>query len=606
MVRVKVEASDKSEDGKIRVRHIGVFLYLTYMLWIVLTEWINFIPKVLAGLSPAAGIAEVVALLAVIGLFYCGWGRLEFDLKKPEKGKVICAVILALMGTCISVFPDSGFDTLNYHIIAQNPKFENYFVEDFGYGNFQVWGFRLCDRMFFYFRKLLGYRYGTMLNTVSIIISFTQVYDILGSLTGEGKEDTAAKRIVCNRALWALAIILPLDVIMMFGSYCVDAAVLPVGLFIISMISDTMEDRVDSTKIALFAFCCGLMIGGKLTNIVYVVPCVIAFVVIHIRDFRLRDWFISILLGMSGCLEYLIFNTICTGNPIFPYYNTIFKSVYYPVADFKDGRWGGQNLFEKAFWAVYAVFKPSYRLSEIYDSKSLLLLLGLVTGAVLAVFSVIKIIRREVPDKRITVLLLIAFFSTELWGFTTGISRYFIFGRVLWGILAYYGVKRVVARYPNIITYAGGDVLSLGITACVVMNTVLAVSIGGWSATWRSFAQFRDELPKVMRDHYPKEQTDITMFALTDPMSMGIAELIEPDAYVFQISYNAETEYDEMLLMGEKIRQYGYGIDLRRAENLDVAEYTEGLAEKGLVIESVSEFDTPLGAYQGIRLKVND
>ncbi|MCR5404023.1 MAG: hypothetical protein K6E91_09450 [Butyrivibrio sp.] len=733
------------EAGKIRVRHIGLFVYLVYMLWIVLVEWINFIPKVLLGKNLQMGIAEAAAACGVAAILCAVRSRIQFDLKKPERGVVIGSLIMAVYGLSISVFPDSGFDTLNYHIIAQNPKFENFFVEDFGYGNFQVWGFRLCDRMFFYFRELLGYRYGTLLNTTAIIISFTLVMDILKTLTGEnevgkngaGKNEAGTKeaagrvqRIVCNRTLWALGIVLPLDTIMIFGSYYVDVATLPVGLFIISTIIDSVKassaPTATSLKIAVFAVSCGFLVGGKMTNIVYAAPCVIIYVLINFRSFRVRDWITSILLGISCFSEYLVFNLICTGNPVFPYFNTFFRSEYYPLEDFKDPRWGGTNAFEKTFWAVYAAVRPDYRQSEIYDMGSFLLLLGIISGAALMVYGVIRLIgkaaikrkigngqadaqrlsvagsiientadenttgkktvnentisknisdenttdkkivndktiSKNIPDenptgkkivnentiskkiadgyttsiksvnekfvgkafidKQIFIILAITVISAILWGFTTGVSRYYIFGRILWGMIAYYVVRKVVTSRPGAVTYALSSIFSLIIIVCMAWNFALSTAIGGWSVKWRTFERFRNELSQVFRDRYPKENTGIEMFVITDSKAMGLAELIEPEAYTFFLGYDAGPETDEDAILREKFEEYGYGIDLKKTEALeeygygialqkaevfDFTGYSDALAAKGFSSGPVTEYDTPLGVYKGIRLKATD
>lgn len=592
--------SEKKE--KIEIHHLGFFVYIVYMLWIVLVEWINFGYKMIFLHNLHVGVAETIALLIFGAFFYINRNNLSIDLKRPDKEVIIGAALLFVTGAFISFFPDTGFDTLNYHIIAQNPNFENYFTEDFAYGNFQVWGFRMCDRMFFYFRKLLGYRFGTILNTLALIVSFTLVYELLGELTQEDDPDRI-KKLVCNRLVWSLAIILSLDAIMMFGSYYVDAITMPLGVYAISTVIRTYRERTDSKKIAVFALICGLWIGGKLTNVVYVVPCVIVYVFFHFRDFKLWDWISSIALGVLSFAEYLVFNYVCTGNPLFPYYNTIFKSIYFPHMDFKDLRWGGQNTFEKIFWVAYAAVKPEYRQSEIWDKRNALLMAGLVSGLMLIIYSIFMLLRKKQFEKEILILLSIAVSSAVLWGFTTGVGRYYMFGRVMWGIIAYYGVRRILMIRPMMLPGVISAALSCIILGSVCLNLVDSVKQGGWSYSIRSLPLFIMQFPRIFRDRGTDVKGGTGLYLHSDPMSMGVAELIEPDAYSYQLSYDFETECDKDGILKEKLDQYGYGVDFHNRSFWDIEAYTERINSRGFVIEDVISYDTEIDVYEGFCLK---
>lgn len=117
--------------------------------------------------------------------------------------------------------------------------------------------------------------------------------------------------------------------------------------------------------------------------------------IFHIKELRIKDWFCAVLGGIYPFGMYLIFNYVCTGNPVFPYYNSIFKSVYFSANNFKDVRWGGTNLLEKIFWIVYAAFRPSYRQSEIFDFAPGTLIVGLVGTAIITILLGINFLREK-------------------------------------------------------------------------------------------------------------------------------------------------------------------------------------------------------------------
>ena len=173
-----------SRTTKVTIRNPLLALYLIYIVFIVNIEWINFITQQI-GLELSFGIAEGISASILIVFLY--FKRNSFSLKKLKvNAEVIIGAFLILgYGGVMSVYPDTGIDTFNYHLIAQNPRFINYFVEDYGYGNLQAWIFRLADRLFYYFRYFLGFRYGTILNTFILVVCFTQIYSLLDEILRE-------------------------------------------------------------------------------------------------------------------------------------------------------------------------------------------------------------------------------------------------------------------------------------------------------------------------------------------------------------------------------------------------------------------------------------
>ena len=265
--------------------------FLLYILTIIGTEWINFI-LYFCDVEIKVGIAEGISLIICLLVLWINRKKVEISPVTLNYQKLIGIFIIAVFGFIMAVYPDQSFDTFNYHLIAQNPHFENYFTDDYGYGNFQVWGFRLPDRLFYYFRWLLGYRLGTLLNPIVLIISFIQLYELLDIIFKKSEIDKEKfiYKVVCNRTIWALAILLPLDAMFMCGTYYVDIIALPIALEILCLLLD--YDKKQSTMdVGYFAILNGIWIGLKLTNIIYVIPCVLIYLFFHIKQLKIKEWF---------------------------------------------------------------------------------------------------------------------------------------------------------------------------------------------------------------------------------------------------------------------------------------------------------------------------
>ena len=339
------------------MKKVGTYpfvVFLLYSVFVICTEWINLF-SYFCGTDLPFGVAEIIALCVLFLLFLRTRTHLEFEPVSFNFEKLIGLLIIIGIGLFTSVYPDNSFDTGNYHLIAQNPVFENYFIEDYGYGNFQVWGFRLADRMFYYFRYLLGYRMGTVLNILIMALSFTQLYDLLDwilSAYKSNKKRWNIGKVVCNRLIWSFAILFSLDAILMLGTYYVDLFAVPLALEIIRLL---LKESNEQTPIDIYYFALlnGIFLGFKLTNVVYVAPIVLFYTIKNFKIIKWKHWALAILIGVLPFLNYLIFNFVCTGNPVFPYFNNIFKSPYFQLSNWKDTRWGPKNLFEKLFWIFF-------------------------------------------------------------------------------------------------------------------------------------------------------------------------------------------------------------------------------------------------------------
>jgi len=98
--------------------------------------------------------------------------------------------------------------------------------------------------------------------------------------------------------------------------------------------------------LAISALCCATKLPGALLGLLLVLPipyfCREQGILLPLR--KLSLWRLLLLAGFVLALAALAFNAYATawwltGNPVFPLYNGIFKSPFFPPENFEDNRW---------------------------------------------------------------------------------------------------------------------------------------------------------------------------------------------------------------------------------------------------------------------------
>ena len=124
-------------------------------------------------------------------------------------------------------------------------------------------------------------------------------------------------------------------------------------------------------------------------------------------------WILLILLGIMGfaAMHSYGFAYWVTDNPVFPLYNKIFKSAFFPAWNFSDGRW------TKGFNPITYV-NVFFNTSEFFESKNYVAGFQYLLLLPLALFAVW---RRQVPRHLLLLLVpllgfgLVIFQATQYW-----------------------------------------------------------------------------------------------------------------------------------------------------------------------------------------------
>lgn len=589
--------------AKIKIGNPFLGGYLIYILCIWGTEVIDLFCY-LVGLPQTTILSRIIVLLAIIVWFGCMYKRVELGSWKVTKSAICGMGIILVIGLLKSVYPDVGYDTTNYHLIAQRPGYTNYFEAHFAKGHFQVWGFRLGDRLFWSIRNVLGYRYGTLLNTFILMILYLQVKQLLDCLkVKKDEESIALKGILNNKWIWSLIIVFSFDLLAMIGTYYVDVLALPIAVEVLVQLLKSMEKTPSEKEIFYYAFLNGIWLAFKMTNIVFVMPCVLIYIWINRKALNGKVFGISVLMAGIPCSVYLMFNYICTKNPVFPYFNEIFKSPFCLMSNIKDLRWGGTNFIEKMTWLFSVVFRPEYRVSELPNWNTFVYVLGIIGMLGVFIKSIIRIVKKDFVIGSVDVLTVILLSSAVLWGFSTGYGRYFMLGYVLLGGLAYYLICVFLQKKVYLIICW---VIFLGGVLTAGTNTVYFMEGRGWSWNEWKADTFELQIKKVFRDkRFKDEYLDVDMFYLTDNVYGGIAEIINSQAFTVNTNYRDYLPQKELLdniLEDNEILYVGEVYDIRELNINKLKGYVSVANEHGLCIKDIKSCVTDAGNYALIKL----
>src|SRR5690606_37612004 len=119
-----------------------------------------------------------------------------------------------------------------------------------------------------------------------------------------------------------------------------------------------------SRKLNLLGFfMMGIAVGLKLTSAIFAIGALASMVVVgvsfrqKIKEYAHRLIFMGIGIVVSGGYwSYYVWKL--TGSPLFPFYNKIFKSEYYPNVNFVDERWLPDVAVDYLLVPLHMITKP--------------------------------------------------------------------------------------------------------------------------------------------------------------------------------------------------------------------------------------------------------
>ena len=392
--------------------------------------------------------------------------------KTPRMFWLIVALPLLFIFALKFALPDISFDVLNHRLIQSERGLRGPL---FMPGDFfpTILPFNpASDMLTGISRHLLGYRLGTLINYLSLLSAGAVLNKLL--------------RPFIESARWrCLGILLTLyteHILFEINNYMVDLLTLPLLLEATRLAMREDGDKKQLTRDLIYAAVyLGACVAFKLTNVVVVVPIVFLF---GYRILRKYSWLdravllrvvVAVVVGLVPIAPHAIYIFRATGNPVFPLYNKIFASPFWPQMNIAEGRFGPESLWQTLVWPVLMFFRPE-RIAElpVYSGR---LTIGFIAALICLLFPGIH--------RRIRLLALALLLGSLFWSLSVGYIRYALFLEVLSGIILVYLVsfaRRLTARVGR--TARAITLTLLSVLVCILTAQFVAASRYAYGYEW--------------------------------------------------------------------------------------------------------------------------
>lgn len=405
-------------------------------------------------------IALIISSLSIIILNFILIKKNKIKIKSNfEVLDIVFLSFIFIIASLKIAIPDFSYDVSNYHIYLQKNIYIDKINFDFFAGK-TVNGFlfALGDRMYYIFRYILGYRLGTILSYYTLIVLFYQIKDVLNIISKKNK----------LIPIFAMLSCLSYIILQWLGTYYVDNLSIVFILQIIYYVISEENILKNKKMIYFITFICGIATAIKITNFILILP-ILLFILIKERKNINKEIILtllkSLILFVIPFLIYIIDNIIQTENPIFPYYNSIFKSKYFGQFDWKDNRFGINNVFYGAIWPIYvSVIIKGY--GDDWDISDPIWAIGYIIVLAFILYSIIA----KKKNKKIFQISILGIILTIIWIiFLEGYMRYALVIPVLYGIVMSGIIMNCIniRKINNLFKYII-SIISIGITICII------------------------------------------------------------------------------------------------------------------------------------------
>jgi hypothetical protein len=539
--------------------------------------------------NPRVAWALTVAATVVL----CLWYLRAKDV--PEEGTSrlfwpLVALPLLLVYALRLAFPDLSFDVLNHRIIQseralRGPLFlpGDFFPTIFPFNP-------SSDMLTGISRHLLGFRLGTIINYLALLWAGMILNKLLAPFL--------------KRAGWCcLGILLVLfteHILFEINTYMVDLLSLPLMLEATRLVLNYEESTNKSRDLICGALLVGSCVALKLTNVAIALPIALLFAFKFFRwmDRGSRVAQLAVIVSATAAfllplLPHAVYIYRQTGSPVFPLYNKIFHSPYWPNVDIYDGRWGPHSLWETLLWPFLTI-REAGRLSE----------LSLYSGRICFGFvAAIMCLLLPGVDRRLRFLASIVFLGSLLWSATSGYIRYALYLEVAGGVLIIYLslLFHELVRSSRFVRalIAGLPILVLAAQCAFSYTYVRKTEWGGRPTYFDQPDAYRAELRKyLMHDHNlqkflsPEESNSVKQleaWIVSDVKTNGVEVLLRGDVPMIAVN---NSEYFDMPRSRQKFATALRQIQGKRVYSLSMTEDLDSsltyLRQRRLEIRKIS------------------
>lgn len=327
------------------------------------------------------------------------------------------------------LIPDVSYDSLNYHLFLgqrgvdrQNIPFEFYPT---GMHNFSP----ILEIPGYLMSRLFGYRLGSISSLIFLYLSIFILYKIFRLYEPKSK--------ILDKwwlTFFFVSSFLSFEAFLQIATFYVDIEV--AFLSLASLYFLLKYEKLSCFSDLIFsAVFLGVLFLGKLTGAYFLVTYFIYLAYILIRNPKIKwkqkilNYFLTGLIVISFSLPFWYKNFLNTRNPVYPYYNNIFKSNLYPIIYFTQDKSGPDNNFEKIFWGVVSIKKPE-KLGQVHDLfHDFKINIYFILIIIILIWALIK------KDKELIKLSVFYLVTYEIWAWVFGYLRYAVFLEFMGGII---------------------------------------------------------------------------------------------------------------------------------------------------------------------------
>jgi hypothetical protein len=474
------------------------------------------------------GVAWTLTVVLSVLVWYLLLTTKRIEKERSKLFWLIVALPLLLVYAMRVAFPDGSFDQLNYHLLSAERGLRGvpFTAADFFPAPFQ---FNPASEMVTGIaRYLLGYRVGTIVNYLAMLWAGSILYRFLGAYSNKD----------WLRCLGVLLILLTEQPLFEINNYMVDLLAVPLLLEATLVILNTgkIVDRRDLLRVAFFL---GASLALKLTNTVVVLPLILVYAYklsAHRRALTIKDSASFVVTFLAPLVPFSVFIYRQTGSPVFPFYNKIFRSPFWPPINWTDVRWGPKTLWEGLVWPVVIAFKPE-RTSE----------LAVYSGRLSLIFAAVILCLFLRPPARVRTLCVIILLGLILWTLSSGYVRYAMYLELLGGVVVLTigcnltrfkgGLRRALIAVPWIILLAQSFVAcryvyryEWSMRPTVFHNPGAFLTESEYLFRDRSFMKFVPEREQ-------KLFADVDVWVESNFITNGVETLLQPNAPIILVCF---------------------------------------------------------------------
>ncbi|HEX5708106.1 MAG TPA: hypothetical protein VFX96_12465, partial [Pyrinomonadaceae bacterium] len=543
---------------------------------------------------------------------------------------LVVALPLAFVYSMRVVFPDVSFDVLNYRLLHAERALEGFVYRADEFFPTPAPYNPAPDMVTGLFRHALGYRLGTIANLFAYVWA-ARVCDKLLRPHLRG---------AWLRAGGVLLVVVVEHALFEINNYMADLLALPLVLEATYLAlrlgarddaannatgESTSDATTDATSVATnaaagvatsgaadverrllarVALLLGMSVAFKLTNAAVALPVVLlcAYRVLASRHYSLkglaRPTLVCLAAFLVTFLPFAVYLWRETGSPVFPVYNGIFRSAYWPQHSVWDPRWGPSGLMEKLLWPVLIPFRTE-RLCE------LAVYTGRISFGFVAALAALIFARR---DARLVALSFVVAGGALFWSFSTGYIRYALAVELLAGVailaFASWLARASRPRWREVgVALAVALWLALTWQAARAWHHVKRQEWAGRPTLLKRPDAFEKEAAYLLRDHSARDfLTDewrerfdsVEVWVASGIKTPSIEVLLNERAPVIGVNTYQYFDSDESRARFRRALERTRGrriASLAFAENLETAK--ADLERRGLTATSVTPFELP-------------